>query len=100
MVNDAFTFDMKLLDIHMKQLRLQALHDPASSAHKMGMVLVMVGLAHAIPEGPVSSRKALNQPLVYKQVKDAIKGDLIDGRPDLDGCHYLGCCQWPRLLSN
>ena len=49
----------------------------------------MAGLAPAIPEGPVSSQKALKQAPAYQRAKHAIKGDLINGHLASDGCHTL-----------
>jgi len=89
MFDNTLAFGLKLLDTHREQVRPQAFHDPASAAHKMGMIRVLARFAHAIPEGPIPRQKSLNQALVYQQVKDAIKGDLINGHPASDGCHNL-----------
>jgi len=100
MLDDPLAFTSTLLDIHRQQLWVQTFHDSTFSAQKMGMARVMARLPHAIPEGPVTSRKALNQTLLHQQTKDAIKGDFIDGHPASDSSHNLCRRKGPGLLAN
>jgi len=100
MFDNTLAFDLKLSDTCREQVWFQAFHDPTLTAHKMRVFRVMARLAHAIPEGPISSRKALDQAPVHQKVKDAIKGDLIDGHLVSDGCYNLDGRQGSRLLPN
>jgi hypothetical protein len=90
MFDNTLAFGLKLLDTHREHVRPQAFHDPATAAQKMGMSRVMARLSHAIPEGPISRRKSLNQAFVYQEVKDAIEGDLVNRHLVSNGCLDLG----------
>ena len=65
---------LKLFNARREHIRLQAFHEPASGTQKMGMIRMMARLSHAIPEGPISCRKPLNQASVYQEVLDCDKG--------------------------
>jgi hypothetical protein len=97
MLDDPLAFTSTLFDIHRQELRGQTFHDSTFSAEKMGMARVMAVFSHAIPEGSVASRKALNQTLLHQQIKDAIKGDFVDGHLPSDSSHNLYRCKGPML---
>jgi hypothetical protein len=100
MFDNTLAFGLKLLDTPREHVRSQAFHDPATAAQKMGMIRVMARLSHAIPEGPISRRKSFNQALVYQEVKDAIKGDLVNRHLVSNGCLDLGHRERPWFLPD
>jgi hypothetical protein len=100
MFDKAFSPCLRPLHVPRNQVWLKALHDATPAAHKMRMIGVMTRLAHAVSKGPVPCREAFNEASAYEQIKDAVKGNLVNRHPASHTRHDFGRRHGPRFFTH